>query len=172
MASEETMTALTVALATTTNNRDSNTRLEACPTRSKEWLLRTWLSEVEVVLWDSSNTTGEPAELNTKKYLTVMASIRNAEDKDLEKTAEVEFMENQESNKKTDIVMSATTKKSKEKQEKFEVETCSAVREESVKIKQEGNEAMKDYTAGFRQTKIEKSVKEMKNNTTVEDRGR
>ena len=98
MESEETMAALTAALATTTNNRDSNTRLEACPTRNKECSLRTWLSEVEVVLWDSSNTTGEPAELNTKKYLAVMASIRNAEDKDLEKTAEVEFMENQESN--------------------------------------------------------------------------
>ena len=36
MASEETMAALTAALATMTNNRDSNIKLEACPIKNKK----------------------------------------------------------------------------------------------------------------------------------------
>ena len=113
MASEETMAALTAALATMTNNRDSNIKLEACPIKRKKCSLEAWLSEVE--LWDSSNNTGDPIKLNTKKYLALMESIRNAEDKDLENTAEVEFMENQEFNKKAEDFIKVIMEKLREK---------------------------------------------------------
>ena len=92
MASEETIAALTVALTTMTKNGESNIKLEMCPIKRKKCLLEAWLLEVE--LWDNSNNIRDPVKLNTKKYLALMESIRNVKDKDLENTAEVEFIEN------------------------------------------------------------------------------
>ena len=74
------------------DKRKYNIRLEVCPIKGKNCSLEAWLSEVE--LWNSSNNIGDPAVLNTKKYLALMESIRKAEDEELEKVAEVEFVEN------------------------------------------------------------------------------
>ena len=63
-----------------------------CPVKRKNCSTEAWLSEVE--LWDSAKNIGDLTKLNTKKYLVVMESIRKAEDRDLERTAEVEFVEN------------------------------------------------------------------------------
>ena len=98
MASEETMIRLTAALEAMTTDREPNIKLEACPIKRKNCSLEAQISEVE--LWDNSNNVGDPEKLNTKKYLALMESIRKAEDQDLERTAEVEFVENQEFDKK------------------------------------------------------------------------
>ena len=105
MLSEETITALTVALTTIANNGEANIKLEACPIKRKKCSLEAWLWEVE--LWDNSNTIGDPVKLSTKKYLALMESIRNAKVKDLENTAEVEFTENREFDKKAQNVIKA-----------------------------------------------------------------
>ena len=81
MAIAETMTAIAVALETMTNIRDANIKLEACPVKRKNCSLEAWLTEVE--LWDTANDVGDPIKLNTKKYLAIMESIRNANDKEL-----------------------------------------------------------------------------------------
>ena len=135
-------------------NREFNIKLEACPIKRKNCSLEAWLSEVE--LWDSSNNTGDPERLNTKKYLALMESIRNSEDKDLERTAEVEFIENQEFDKK--VMMD----KLKEKLGESDVEKCSAVWKEFVNIKQEGIEATKDYVARYEQTEMKMKNVNMK----------
>ena len=122
MASEETIAALTAALTTMTNNGDSNIKLETCPIKRKKCSLEAWLLEVE--LWDSSNKIGDPAKLNTKKYLALMESIRNTKDKDLENTVEVEFTENREFDKKAQNVIKAMMEKIKEKLGESDLEKC------------------------------------------------
>ena len=133
MASEATMAALTEALEAMTN-KEPNIKLEACPIKRKNCSLEAWISEVE--LWDNSNSIGDPAKNNTKKYLALMESIRKAEDPDLERTSEVEFVENQEFDKKMENIIKAMTKKLKEKLGESDVEKWSAVWKEFVNIKQ------------------------------------
>ena len=106
-----------LALSVTNNannqtNKNSNIKLEPCPTK-KICSLDAWLSEVE--LWDSSNNVGDPATLNTKKYLALMESIRNAEDEELKSTGNVEFMENQEFDKKAENGSNGMIQKLKDK---------------------------------------------------------
>ena len=98
MVTEETMRKLTAAIEAMTNDREPNIKLEACPIKRKNCLLEAWISEVE--LWDNSNNMRDPEKLNAKKYLALMESVRKAEDQDLGRTAEVEFVENQEFDKR------------------------------------------------------------------------
>jgi len=120
MASEATMIALMAALEAMTSNAEINIKLEACPIKRKNCSPEAWLTEVE--LWDNSNNVGDPTKLSTKKYLALMESIRKAEDQDLERTAEVEFVENKEFNKKTENVIKAMMDKLKEKLGESDVE--------------------------------------------------
>ena len=96
MANKTTTDALATALEAVTNQMTNQTtkhngdvKLEACPIKRKNCSLQAWLTEVE--LWDNANDAGEPEKLNMKKYLAFMDSIRNAEDKELERMAEIEF---------------------------------------------------------------------------------
>ena len=113
MATKETMIRLTVALEAMANDREPNIKLEACPIKRKNCSLEAWISEVE--LWNNSNNIGDPEKLNTKKYLALMESIRKAEDEDLERTAEVEFVENQEFDKRAADVIKTMIDKLREK---------------------------------------------------------
>ena len=71
------------------------------------------MSEVE--LWNSSSNVGDPTILNTKKYLALMESIRKAEDKELEKVAKVEFVENIEFDKTAENIIKIMMEKIGEK---------------------------------------------------------
>ena len=115
--------------------------IEACPI--KNCSLDAWLSEVG--LSDKSNNIGNPAILNHKKYLALMECIRNTEDKELKRTAKVEFMENQEFNIRAKGVINAMIQKIKEKQGESDLEKCSVGWKEPRDIKQERNETIKDY---------------------------
>ena len=103
-------------------------------------------------LWDNSNNIGDPVKLNTKKYLALMESIRNAKDKDLENTDEVEFTENQEVDKKAENVIKAMIEKLKEKLGESDLEKCSAAWKEFVNIKHKEDEAIEDYVSRFERT--------------------
>ena len=116
MASEDTMAAFTATIDKITNKNTTKEgqvkiQLEECPVKRKNCSTEAWLSQVE--LWDSANNTGDPTKLNIKKYLAVMESIRKAEDRELERTAEVEFVENREFDKKAKTVVRAMIDKLK-----------------------------------------------------------
>ena len=91
-----------------------------------------------------------------------MESIRKAEDQDRERTAEVEYVENKEFNKKTENVIKAMMDTLKEKLGESDVEKFSAVWKEFVNIKQEENEAIKDYVARYEQTETKMKNVNMK----------
>ena len=78
-----------------------------------------------------------------------MESIRKAEDKDLKRTAHVEFVENKEFDKKAENVINAMIQKLKEKLGDSDLEKCLAVWKEFVNIKQKENESVKDFVARF-----------------------
>ena len=84
-----------------------------------------------------------------------MESIRNAKDRDLENTAEVEFVENLEFNKRADNVIKAMIEKLKEKLEESDIEKCSAVWRDFVNIRYDKNKVIRDYIIRFEQTEIQ-----------------
>ena len=73
-------------------------KLEECPIKRKTSSLEAWLGEIS--LWDESNS-GDYNGLNAKKYLKFVDSVRKSEDSsDLKNLIEVEFVENEQFNKK------------------------------------------------------------------------
>ena len=87
-----------------------------------------------------------------------MESIRKAEDKELERTAEVEFVENREFDEKAETVVRTMIDKIKEKLGESDIEKSTKAWREFLNIQQEGKETTKDYVS-----RIEQSETKMKN---------
>ena len=114
-------------------------KLEECPIKIKTSSLEAWTGEIS--LWDESDT-GDYEGLNAKKYLKFVDSVRKSEDcSDLKNLVEVEFVENETFNKKSDTVIQSMLTKIKEKLGKTDLEKCSEAWLAFINIKQEPDES-------------------------------
>ena len=139
-------------------NKNQNTggsgyynRVDNCPTKGKYSSLEAWIQEVE--LWDESHVnTSNSASINAKKYLKFMDSVRTSEDSDeLKKLVQVEFVENQAFNKKSDTIIQDMVKKIKEKLGNTDLEKCSEAWLKFIDIKQERDETSQAFVVRFEQ---------------------
>ena len=144
----------------TTTGSSFSYRVDDCPTKRKYSSLEAWLEEVE--LWDETHTnTDNPANINAKKYLKFMASVRDAEDSDeLKQFVQVEFVENQTFDKKSVTIIKDIITKIKEKLDKTDLEKCSEAWMKFIRIKQEKDESSQSFVVRFEQTETQlKNVK-------------
>ena len=85
----------------------SVSKLDNCPIKGKYSSLEAWLQEVE--LWNDTNKSEkEEDNINAKKYLKFMDSVKDSEDcEELKKLVQVEFKENQAFDKKSKSINDA-----------------------------------------------------------------
>ena len=75
-----------------------------------------WLSKVE--LWDTSDDENKSTRNGIRRYLVLMKSIKSSKDKELKRTAHIEFVENLDFNIRTREVIKNMVRKLEEKSRK------------------------------------------------------
>ena len=104
-------------------------------------------------LWDDTNTSENNTDnLNAKKYLKFMNSVKESDDcEDLKKLVQVEFKENEAFNKRSKTIIKDIVKIIRLMLEKSDLEKCSDAWVQFMNIKQEADESAQCYIVRFEQ---------------------
>ena len=129
------------------SSQQQNVKLENCPVKRANFSLEAWIEEVK--LWDNCNVADDES-LRAKKYLKFVDSVRKSENcTDIQNLVEVEFVENQQFDKKAEDVITTIVTKIQEKLGKTDIEKCSNAWLDFINIKQKPDECASDFVTRF-----------------------